>query len=452
MSFFSNLSTPTGIIPWRNKREVGVPATTDPATPSNQTQKGADWTANVVRPVGRSSLLVPAWCRGVSLIMQTMGQMIVQYQKRDFVGDNYVEDNVVPPRGSNYMSVGRKMNYLLQVRPNPLMTASEMQEQIEFRKIYYGNAFVYIERDVYGDPMNLWLATGGGYNPIANTYALTYNRTNGPAIKIEVPAADVLHFKNVFMTDDMYMGLPMIAVAMKTLEIAATADDQALQDVAKGGKHKVLIQEQQSLPTQGTRGRANRQELQNMTKQFSEQWMANDVMMLDNVADAKIISQTSQQLQLLEQRGFEVSEIARILGIPRIMMMEEQGSNYKMPEHATQEFLLRTIQPRIRKHEDELNSKLLTPEDFGRRRIHVCELALRRLDAKGQAEIDKLHLECGWSPNEIRSQYDLPNIENGDSHYVSTNLAEVGSEKLRSNGGASKPNNGSQQAGEGGNA
>jgi HK97 family phage portal protein len=163
--------------------------------------------------------------------------------------------------------------------------------------------------------------------------------------------------------------------------------------------------------------------------------MANDVLMLDNVADAKIISQTSQQLQLLEQRGFEVSEIARILGIPRIMMMEEQGSNYKMPEHATQEFLLRTIQPRIRKHEDELNSKLLTPDDFGRRRIHVCELALRRLDAKGQAEIDKLHLESGWSVNELRSQYDLPNIPEGDAHYVSTNLAEVGSEKLRSNGG-----------------
>ena len=160
-------------------------------------------------------------------------------------------------------------------------------------------------------PRYLWLATGGGYNPIANTYALTYNRTNGPAIKIEVPAEGRAALsKNVFMTDDMYMGLPMIAVAMKTLEIAATADDQALQDVAKGGKHKVLIQEQQSTPTAGTRGRANRQELKNMTQQFSEQWMANDVMMLDNVADAKIISQTSQQLQLL-QRGFEVSEIAQ---------------------------------------------------------------------------------------------------------------------------------------------
>jgi hypothetical protein len=60
----------------------------------------------------------------------------------------------------------------------------------------------------------------------------------------------------------------------------------------------------------------------------------------------------------------------------------------------------------------------------------VCELALRRLDAKGQAEIDKIHLETGWSPNEIRAQYDLPAIEEGNDHYVSTNLAIAGSPKL----------------------
>jgi hypothetical protein len=115
------------------------------------------------------------------------------------------------------------------------------------------------------------------------------------------------------------------------------------------------------------------------------------------------------------------------------MMMEEQGSNYKMPEHATQEFMLRTIQPRIMTMEDELNSKLLYPEDFNKKRIHLCELALRRLDAKGQAEIDKLHLEAGWSPNEIRAQYDLPSIKGGDDHFVNTQLAPLGSNKLNGN-------------------
>lgn len=427
------LFSPTGTLPVFFNREAlrqtpGVPSTTDPNAPGNQpAASGGDWEANVVRPVGRKSLLVPAWCRGVSLIMQTMGQMKVQYQRKNVEGGNYIEDRY---------GAGRKLNYLLQIRPNPIMTASEMQEQIEFRKIYYGNAFVYIERDSFGDPRYLWLCTYGGYNPVRDTYSICYNGQYGPEMMAEVPARDVLHFKNVFLTDDMYLGIPMVWAAMNTLSIAATGGEQALQDMAKGGKMKLIIGEEKT----GSQGLLNgglykKEEMTKYAKELQDALYHNDVVSLRGLDKVQVISQTAQQLQLLESRGFEVAEISRILGIPRIMMMEEQGSNYKMPEHATQEFLLRTIQPRIRKHEDELNSKLLSPDDFGKRRIHVCELALRRLDAKGQAEIDKLHLESGWSVNELRSQYDLPSIEEGDAHYVSTNLAEVGSEKLRSNGG-----------------
>ena len=434
-----NFFTPTGSIP---KREAtpGVPSTTDPNDPSNQPAKGGNWEANVVSPRGNRSLLVPAWYRGVSLIMQTMGQMVTQYQRKSTEGGNFIEDRY---------GMNRAMNYMLQVRPNPLMTASQLQEQIEYRKIYFGNALVYIERDGYGDVKYLWLCTGGGYDPIADTYNVVYNGLGGPVMLPQVPSRNVLHFKNVFMTQDYYWGIPTLDFAFKSLQIAATADEQALQDVAKGGRHKVLLQEDKTLPS-GTRGRANRDELKRMKNDFAEDWAANDVVILDNVANPQIISQTSQQLQLLEQRQFQVSDLARILGVPRIMMMEDAGSSYKMPEHATQEFMLRTIQPRIREWEDEMNAKLLTDEDFGKRRIHVCELPLRRLDAKGQAEIDKLHLESGWSPNEIRSQYDLPSIKEGDAHYVSTNLAEVGSEKLRSNGGGRPKETNGGQATEGG--
>lgn len=402
----------------------GVPSTTDPAAPENQTPKSASWEANIVHAVGRRSLLVPAWYRGVTLLMQTMGQMKLQWQKQNPEGGNFVEDM----RG-----YGRSINWLLQVRPNPLMTASQLQEQIVYRQIYYGNAYILIERDEYGDPLYLWLCTGGGYNPVEDIYWLVYNRDHGPAVTVKAPARDVIHIKNVILDDPMYMGMPVIGFAKKALSIAATADEQTLQDVAKGGRQKVILQEEKANPgTIGILGRVNQDQMKAVRKQFSQDWQSDDIVLLDNVANTQIISQTARDLQLLESRGFEVNDLARILGIPRIMMMEDAGSSYKMPEHATQEFLLRTIQPRIREWEDEFNSKLLTREDFGRRRVHVCPLALRRLDARGQAEIDKLHMETGWSVNEIRAQYDLPAVKDGDLHYVSTNLAELGSEKLRS--------------------
>ena len=401
------------------KREVasgptGTITTTDPNDPSNQPPKSANWEKQVVNPYGQKSLLVPAWYRGVSLIMQTMGQMVTQYQRLNKEGGNFVEDRW----GDN-----RKLNYLLQVRPNPLMTASQLQEQIEYRKIYFGNAYVYIERDEYDDVKYLWLCTGGGFNPITNTYSLVYNSTRGPRMRVQTDARNVLHFKNVFLEEGYYMGIPTLDFAFKSLQIAATADQQALEDVAKGGRHKILLQEQQAPQGGGTRGRQNPAELRKTAARFGEDWAAGDVVVLDNVMNPTLVSQTSQQLQLLEQRQFQVSDLARILGVPRIMMMEDAGSSYKMPEHATQEFMLRTIQPRIREWEDEMNAKLLTADDFGKRRIHVCELALKRLDAKGQAEVDKLQLETGAATiNEIRAKYDKPAVNDGDEPMASANL------------------------------
>jgi HK97 family phage portal protein len=416
-----------------SKREVGtqaaqtpgVPTTTDPNDPSNQQPKGANWEANVVRPYGRQSLLLPTWNRCVTIIMETMGQTNIQYQRKDMDGGNFVEDRGYLDRRRTIPTDGNRLNYLLQVRPNPLMTASQLVEQIEYRKIYYGNAYVYIERGEYGQVQALWLCTGGGYDPITNTYNLVYNSDRGPRMKVQASAKDVMHFKNTFLTDDMYMGIPTIDYAFKTLTIAATGDEQALQDMAKGGKHKILLREEKQ-PQMGTQ-RNSPDELRKTAKTFAGDWQSNDVVLLDNVLDPTVISQTAQQLQLLESRGYSDEAICRLMGVPMIMaIVGTSGGNYRMPEHATQEFLLRNIQPRIRKTEDEMNAKLLTAGDFGKRRIHICELPLRRLDPVGQANIDKIHLETGaMTINEIRQQYDRPAVQNGDVSMASANLMTI---------------------------
>ena len=51
----------------------GVPNSTSPSAPGNSpVVVSGDWKENVILPTGRKSLVVPAWFRGVSLIMQTM--------------------------------------------------------------------------------------------------------------------------------------------------------------------------------------------------------------------------------------------------------------------------------------------------------------------------------------------------------------------------------------------
>ncbi len=397
--------------------------------PASEKKTGVDWSEQVAVVSGRSSLLVPAWYRGVSLRMQTMGQMKVQYQRRNKLGGNFLEDDY----GQNGV-----LNYLLQVRPNALMTASQLLEQIEFRKIFYGNAYVYVERGLDGMPQSLWLCTGGNYVLGEDGYSLTYQTPRG-VVSVEAPSSDVLHFKNVFLSDDMTTGLPLIRYALKSLQISGTADDQSLKDMAKGGRFKLFVREDAPQVMNygaSAAGRADQSELRKLTDEIGEDWGSKDAVFGSNAVDVKVISQTAADLRLLETRGYQVTELARLLGVPKPMMMDDSNSSYKTPDAATQEFLLRTISPLIREMEDEFNSKLLGAEDFGRRRIHVCEKALRRLDPAAQANLMKTYLETGaYTVNEIRGEMDMPSVADGDKNYISTNLAELGSEKLSGKGG-----------------
>ena len=394
------------------RREVAQPSKAEVSQ-----KNGGNWQSNVVHPFGRGSLLIPTWNRCVSLLMQTMGQMVVQYQSKNRDGGNFIE---------NTYGANGDLNYLLQRRPNPIMTASQMQEQIEFRKIYFGNAYVYIERRFGVDPIYMWLCTAATYDYMRNIYtSVQYSSDRGPIVRQNVPASDVLHFKNVYLSDDFYTGIPTLTYAFKALSIAATGDEQALQDMAKGGKMKLILSEDRPPSSLSTiaGGIYNKKEVNSYADEIQQRLLSNDVVALQNLDKVQVISQTAQQLQLLEQRGYSDEAICRLMGVPKIMAMIGDGGSYKMPEHATQEFLLRAIQPRIREHEDEYNSKLLNADDFGKRRIHICEQALRRLDPKGQADIDKLRLEAGTATvNELRKQYDMPAVENGDEPMASANL------------------------------
>ena len=67
--------------------------------------------------------------------------------------------------------------------------------------------------------------------------------------------------------------------------------------------------------------------------------------------------------------------------------------------------------------EQELNRKLLTRDDFGKRRIHMCEQPLLRLDKEAQAKVGPVAASDGCATvNEIRQQYDRPAVEGGDIH------------------------------------
>ena len=408
------------------------------------------YTERIVRVGGQeSALTIAAVYRAGEVRAKTMGQLVMQYQRLNREGGNFV---------ANMYGEGKRLNYMLQVQPNPVMSASVFFQQMELDKLFRGNALIYIERGPVGEPLNFWLCNQGSYDMATGQYvAVGWLSEHGQRFKPVVDAADIIHIPNTYRYPGTNWGMSTVRFACNTLSLAATETSQALDIAAKGGRVKILVGEEQR-GGQGllSGGLYDKGTMNTYADEINSRIYSSDVVALRGLDKVVNISMSAADQQLIQIVGMTQDDVARFFGVPRPLLMIDSNSNYKTPEAATQELLTREIQPAIRYIEDEFNRKLLTVDDFDKRRFHLCELPLMRLDKRAQAQTNEILLRIGAkSVNEIRAEYDLPAVDGGDVLYLLTNLAELGSDKLRSFGGTAptqeqEPTRQEQQEQEGG--
>jgi HK97 family phage portal protein len=362
-----------------------------------------------------------------------MGVMPVQYRRKDGEKGNF----------SPWMQgLGKRMNYLLQEEPNPVMSATSLWEQVTINQLQLGNGFVYIERDVFGDPVALWLAVCGGYNEIAGTYNILFLGEHGVEKRVNVPRQNVMHFPNTFRYANGFWGIPTLQYAASELSLIKTEKQTALETAAKGGRVKLLIGEEKPAQGAGTLafGMFNKDTMNSYADEINERIYQKDVVALRGLQQVQNISMTSAEMQMIEQMGLSYDDIARYYAVPRPLLMLDTNSHYNDYQNATMEFHTRTILPDKTDREKEIARKLLGMKFYGVRDIHICEKPLLAMDPERQAKVDQLNLQTGAKTvNEIRAEHDMPAVASGDIVYVSTNLAELGSEKLSGNGQTTIP-------------
>lgn len=399
------------------KREAastpGVPSSTADQGPEI---KGGSFEERVVYARDpQKALTVSAVYRATELRAKTIGQMPVQYQKKDERGGNFIPW---------MFGVGKRINYLMQEEPNPLMSAPSLWEQVTVNRIMHGNGFVYVERDAFGEPEHLWLAECAGYDYGNDTYNITYFASYGPVVKAAVPARDVLHFPNTFRYYNGFWGIPTLEYAAETLSLVKTEKAQALETAAKGGRVKGFITELQPQSSQGTLafGMFNKETTDKYAKEINTKVYQQDINFLRGT-DFKNLSMTAQDMQVIEQINLGLDDVARFWGTPRPLLMLDTNSHYNDYSNATMEFMSRTIGPDKTDMEKEIARKLLGMKFYGFRRIHICEKPLLAMDPERQAKVDQLNLQTGAKTvNEIRAEHDMPAVENGDEPMASANL------------------------------
>lgn len=395
------------------RREQPVPIQSSDSA-QGESIGGRNFAGEVERADGsRVSPSVSAWYRGVEVRANASSQLRPEVQRLDREGGNFCPYNY---------GKFKHLNYLMQVRPNDYENAAQMAKRKEILKINDGNAYIYIERDIYGDIYALHLCNSGSYNALSDTYSGTYS-PRGHKFS-DVPSRDIIHLRNTFTEDGGMRGIPTLRYAARCLNISATNERQSLEVASKGGRFKVLLtQAQERMNAIG--GKLNSKQMEDRRQKMLSELYTGDVGVVPYGTDVKNISMNMQDMQLLENRKFSVPEIARFLGVPTSMLMETTNSNYKTSEHATLE-LFRTLAASIHEEELEYTSKLIGEEGFGVLKIHLCEKPLFRLDLSSQASWNMNRLQTGVATvNELRNEQDMPSIEGGDTLMLSANLKSI---------------------------
>lgn len=143
---------------------------------------------------------------------------------------------------------------------------------------------------------------------------------------------------------------------------------------------------------------------------------AHRVAVLDNGAKFESLTMPNDDAQLLESRDFQVTEIARFLGIPPYLMFQTEkttswGTGLEQQARGFTQFDLHPgwLGPT----EQRITKELL----FGNKEARYDMTALMRGDSIARAEFYRVMREAGvLNPNEIRDAEDLPPRDGGDTY------------------------------------
>lgn len=391
---------------------------------------GANYTAEPVHIRGeQGALTVSPWYRAMEVLANTVGQSVMEFQR-------LIPGCHVPTYEKYMYGMGGRLNYLLGVQPNEMMNAMDFWKQMTIQRFNNGNGIAFIERDGI-EVVAIWLCSAASYDYLNNQYIVSYNRPGVGVVSLIADPNDIIHWRNTFSYDGGITGVGTLRYAINTLSTAATNEKQAQEIAAKGGKFKILLSEDQS-NTDSMFNLLSSEQRETARKQLQDQIAGNyDVMEVNGLVKAQIISQDANQMNLLQSRIQDSTFVSQFTGVPLPLLMINANNTYKAPEQLAQQYYTHTASPMLRGAELATMKPLVSKEQYPVFRCHFNTSELMRLDPKLQMEVIKAKIESGiYCIDEARADLGMAPLgekKGGEQHLVSTNLQKLDDIKIGKN-------------------
>lgn len=347
------------------------------------------------------SLALSAVYRCVEVITNGVASLPVKLYRTDEKGFKY--------------EIHNNLSFILSKKPTGKINAFTFYKLIVKDILLMGNAYALILRDERGKVVGLEYIQAGLVSPIDKGDRIEYQVTG---IKGFVRQEDILHFMNY--TDNGVYGISVLTHARRTLGIADYGENASENFYKSGGCTTGFLK------FDGPSSGKQREEILSAWNQATGgvRNQPNGIPVLPANVNYTQLSVNPADAQLLESREFSIVEICRFFGVSPTKCFDLTHASYNNSEMAELAFLNDTLRPLLTKIEMEMETKLFKPEEGYDIKFDVSELL--RTDKKSQAEYFTKLFNLGvLSPNDIRKELDMDEIEGGDIHCAQINLTSI---------------------------
>jgi HK97 family phage portal protein len=343
-------------------------------------------------------LSIPAFFHGIRLYGQTLGN-----QKWDLI--HHLDNNSI--------EIARKhpVHALLHNRPNEFQSSAEFRETIIGHALVYGGGFAYIERNGNYRPTALLPLLPDRTRPQLDQGKFNYlTIVNGKQITLEPD--EVFHIRGFSMNGTS--GVPLVQIMKDTLGLTKAQEEFACKFYGNGANMGGFFEMPGSLTVQAQQNLKD-----SMRREYGGLGNAFKHIFLEDGVKYHQLGTDPDKAQFIEGRQFQLSEIARVLGLPCHLLYDLSRSTNNNIEHQGIEVVTYSFAPWAGKLCDEANNKLLYESEKDDYETRIDLTPLMKGDALTQAQTDQIRFNTlAITPNEIRAKDGRNPIDGGNDLYI----------------------------------
>ncbi|MBV5296680.1 MAG: phage portal protein [Rhodoferax sp.] len=302
------------------------------------------------------------------------------------------------------------LSILFSGKVNKYQTKVEFFETVILNLIMHGNAYCVIQR--IGDRIIglLPIMSAQVTTVLLNDGTVTHQYTHDAGVTVYADE-NIWHLK---LMGNGVIGLSPLAYQRNTLGIAQAAESAVTKIYKNGAKPSGVLSIDRIL---------TKEQRQQVRDSFTTLTVSTDdrLMVLEAGMKFQAISLSPQDIELLNSRKFQISEICRWYGVPSVMVNDNNGTSTWGSGIAQimEGFYKITLRPLLEKIESSIHANLLSPTEQQRMEVEFDFDALLRGDSKTRYEGYQKAISGGvLTPNEARMKENLAPMEGGDKLFI----------------------------------